>query len=253
MIQLNKSNILESKDNVTIQFKPESANILSIVTNHQVELGEDNTTLCTIGNVDISVGEEIMITFISGFVTKYTCNYIISVTDSIFAEYLLLEDNPTKTNTYLTPILGKDYKFFSTEGHLINSYISEDYNSLYLKYRFSNTESFTELDKNLTNHSLYAKDINTNKYFISYKFTVPITFKEDVQLILDGKFSKVSNKLKKQILKFYNAPKDSHITGVLYKTKEKKKYLEQILGVSIPDDIDLDSKPDLQLELWKDD
>lgn len=232
-----------------IKFEPINASMLGIKTNKSIEFYQDSII---IGELVLTKKDQIKVQLSTGITTLYTFNHFTKDTGDLFSDLILIEVMPNKTTMYLLPVLGKNMNFYSVNIRLINSYLSEDYKYLYLKYRFSNTDGFKNLDKALQNHPLFRESSNPTKSHILFKFRIPIEYEKDIYLIMKGKFSRVSSKLKKRILQFYDTDETSHVGGVLYKTKERRKFLENVVGYKIPEDIDLDDKPHTQLELWKD-
>jgi hypothetical protein len=248
ILDLNKTNCYKYKD-TTLQFVKLNANMLGISTSINPVVYNDSVV---IGDIKLKKGDKIKVNFKSGMSSMYTFNYCIRDKTTLFYDLVLMEDMQNKSVQYLLPMLGKNFKFFSVNKRLMNVYLSEDKNFLFLKYRFINSSEFIKFDSDLQKHPLYRGDSHPDKTFIAYRFRIPVKYSKDINLILEGKYSKVSDDLKKSVLKFYDTDKSSHLGGVLYKTKERRSFLENLVGCNVPDSLDLDDKPNLQLELWKD-
>ena len=71
------------------------------------------------------------------------------------------------------------------------------------------------------------------------KFAIPGVYEDDIFLILDGKYSKVSSLLKSRIRKFHDLVIESPLCSILYKYPERRRYLEDKLGVELGNDSEL--------------
>jgi len=260
MILKTINNIYETTNGIKIKFHPHTANILGIEVLGDFKIIDNSTII--IDDLRINIGDSIEVTLNTKtnaktgikteLKTNYKCNYIFNIEIIGNDDFVISESVLNKTTIYATPCLGFDKQYFHIEDRLINTYISHDCKYLYLKYRYFNSDNFKKFDEKLLKHPLLVKDLSEERYFITYKFKIPIKYQKDIDLILKGKFSKMSEGLKKQILKFYDTTEESTIGGVIYKTAKRKKELEDFIDITIPDDIDLDDMPNLQLELWKD-
>ena len=81
-------------------------------------------------------------------------------------------------------------------------------------------KDYVKLYKKLTNnknfHSFFTYYDNGNKE--KYVFTIPPNRKRDYKLILEGKYSQISELYKQQILSFWKLTSNSRLGGILYKT-----------------------------------
>lgn len=97
----------------------------------------------------------------------------------------------------------------------------------------------------------HFKDDETRNIYMLFKF--PSKYKEEYDLFLKGKYSKFSKESKKLIVRksnyYYNRPEvTKSIIDVIFKSQERKDFLEKELGVKLDDDMELSSKPEIVCE-----
>ena len=80
-------------------------------------------------------------------------------------------------------------------------------------------DNYVDLYKKLTvnnnYHSFFAFYDNGNKE--KYVFTIPPNLRRDYKLILDGRYSQISETYKQKILSFWGLTSNSRLGGILYK------------------------------------
>lgn len=158
--------------------------------------------------------------------------------------YLYTHTSVTKSSTFIMPFLGgvkEDYRYSK---EFVNCFIGlenlGDYgNNIYLLYRFSGNAEFTKFEDDLRSHPLYEDTIEVDKFQTMYSFKVPDNRKEDIQKIIDGKYSRISSDAKERILTFNNFTIDSDLGKILTKHPEKKLKLEQKIGSELHPDAEL--------------
>lgn len=136
---------------------------------------------------------------------------------------------------------------------ILNSYLSynnefnlDDY-KLYLliKYRSTILESNNYYDN-------YIK-LEDDKYL--YSFNVPNHFKNDYISFIKGKYSEYSDNAKHLVCKYIydNSKKvtNSFIYKTLYKTDDRKKYIENRIGQKLPKDAELYSIVNINDEIYE--
>jgi hypothetical protein len=222
-----------------------------IVKNNFIAYYDDDEKITEIRgkNCSINRNDELALTLNTKFKTVHKINKIYFRKDIIHNyDFFISTGDLNKTVHYITPFLGNNAGYFSIDKRLINSYISDNFTFIYMKYRFSNAKSFNDLDRRLKQVKDFREVINDSPYTITYKFSINYNYRNDVRLILEGKYSEISNHAKTRIISFHE--KDNYIQGVLHKDPALKAFLEEKLNCSIPDKIDLTDKPNKQLEIW---
>ncbi len=200
-------------------------------------------------------------------ILSYEINHITRIDPHT---YLLHTEIRNKTTQYILPILEKvnftytikkqfdkptfeDLERYCKNTYLINAYIGGEHPDrlegyLYLKYRFSPHPVYQILEDNLVNaHPLFVKVIDLGDSFTYIKFRIPKDFMEDIYTFLDGRYSKMSSKLKKKIIDFYSLNPKSNMYQILQGEGEYREQLSKELG--FPIDGELDSIPDINNEL----
>jgi len=232
--------------NTTVEFIIETVNKLSIISTSPIEITD---YYIKTGDIMIRLGDVIKVTLPNKVSTTYTCNYI-SKEDLLFPKIYLTEYKVNTSLLYILPTLGKDAEYFKPATFINTCLITKNVRYLYIIARKTDTMNYIAWINLLKSHSLFISSFK-NKSFMYLKFQIPEKNIEDVKLLLQGKFSKISNLLKQQILQFFDYNmENSYIAQVLYKSPKLKKMMEQKLDVKIPKDIELYSKPTLQLEFW---
>lgn len=236
-----------------IEFYPKDARTLGILIKEEFSFNYDkkgDIISINLSNSSINIHDQINIKFSSNISSTYVVNKITKTKPGILDMYdcFLSTGTINKNATYILPIYGYNYRYFSVDERLINSYISPNYDYLYLKYRYNNVESFNELERRIRSLPNFYKIINDTNYSITYQLKIPAIYKEDIQKIFEGKYSSMSTDLKNLIIRFHD--NESYFEAVLNKSNTLKAFLEKSLNVKIPDNIDLESKPYKQLELW---
>ena len=189
--------------------------------------------------------------------SSYTIRYIKQTSNYSFE---LSSEILTKSSVFLFPLVSqkdsihKNY-FFNT--YFYNAYINltgqdefNDSNHLFLVYRFFNTEYFKDLEKLIMSSPNFIKTVEPDVNFTAFVMAIPIQFKQDAKRILRGQYSKISTTAKSKIITFHTAHIDSELYHILHRSDVLKSKLETHLGCSIPEDIELCSKPEFNKETY---
>lgn len=163
---------------------------------------------------------------------------------------ILFSSLPSKTTTFLLPLLNKSKQELKTDSYFVNAFISDNHEYLCLLYRYTGTNLYKLFEEKILKERLCVKHIEYDKYHVMYLFKIPSEFRKDVEHFLEGKYSKFSDTLKKQILKFYGGAKENAISQIVNKSPELKKLIEKDLKLILPDNIELASKPIIEQEIY---
>ena len=158
---------------------------------------------------------------------------------------------PTKTGKFLLPVLGKTFKQLKVDSYYVNTYLDHTYEYLCIKYRFTGTMTYKDFEKYMITDPLCVSHLEHGKYHVVYFFKIPSGFKEDVLSFVAGKYSKFSKALKGRIQKFYGREESEPMLDVIGRNKDLKKQMEKYLGIELPANSELASKPDLKVEIYK--
>lgn len=151
---------------------------------------------------------------------------------------------------YLLPLLGQPTAFYSEA--LTNAFIGESTSeSGEASYKF-----ILEFNKEYLQSPVYdtvLEFIKNNPYYITkysklgddasvyYVFRADFIDEFDLQKFINGEYSKLSDKLKQSLSKYY--VKNSKIYSSLYPTEKDRKELAERLNVYIPSNAEIISKP----------
>lgn len=156
-----------------------------------------------------------------------------------------------KSVQFILPLIGRDIYSYK----VLNSYLAykQDNNevdgldgeSIFIKIK--------EFDENLKKLKGY-RDIHKlkdNTYLC--KFTIPDRFKSDYLLFIEGKYSEYSEEAKRILcetaMQPYKKIEESVIYKILFKTEDRRKYMEDLVGEKLPRDAELASIVNLNLEI----
>lgn len=148
--------------------------------------------------------------------------------------YLFIHKKLTKTSTFILPFIGVSKAYFRWNLDFTNAFlgIEEDGNYgeyLYLLYRFNGDIGFSEFETRMKAHKMFISLKDPDKHQVLFKFKLPNEgiIKDSINLILEGKYSKLSEEVKEHILKFHDSSKDRPLGQILFKTEERRKFLEK--------------------------
>lgn len=165
------------------------------------------------------------------------------------------------SSSYFLPLLNIKKDYLLMEHNFINCYYQHynfkhnDGEYLYLVYRYSPISyyaKFIDILQKQDNCIQYLKDVNDNRFDCFVFKIIDNSVIKDIKLILDGKFSHISDKSKSVILNFHNQNKpDSPISQILNKGELRRNELEEYFGCKMPDNIDYAEKPKINEEIWR--
>lgn len=201
---------------------------ISFEGKYEIELGDQ---------VKVKTGEVISVYNVNNIIVSYNENKVI-----------IISSVRTKTTTFLLPLLNKNKKSLRFDSYFINAFLSKDKQYLNLFYRFTGTSIYKRFEQYMITDSLCVDHIEYDPYHVIYVFKIPKEFKKDVEYFTEGKYSKFSKTLRQRITKFYGTD-SNNLIKIIKKDNELKEKLEKDLGVSLPKDAELASKPNLEIEI----
>lgn len=164
--------------------------------------------------------------------------------------YLCIQERATKTSQFIMPLLGHTYDYFDFHDSFYNSYISDDYQYIYLVYKFKGSEKYLELEERLTKWKGFQEIIDPNPEYVVIKFELPYNHHKDVKAIMRGKYSSISPTFKSKICIFHKFHAQSKTFKMLHRDNTLRDEMEKEFNCPIPKDIDLMTKPKLKDEIW---
>ena len=163
---------------------------------------------------------------------------------------VLFSSFPTRTKTFLLPLLNKTKTQLRYDTYFVNAFIDEEGEHISLQYRFTGTQLYKEFEQILMSDPLFITHKDYDPYHVMYTFRIPKEFHTDIQAFMEGKYSLFSNPLKQRIKKFYGNTDEAATMKIVQKDDGLKKSMEEHLGVEFPDDTELASIPDLKVEIY---
>lgn len=157
-----------------------------------------------------------------------------------------------KSSFFILPLIGIDNTYYG----LINSYlgyfesdklVGMDGDSIYVNIKY--------YDEKLRGNSNYKDYYQLKDNTYMYVFSIPDKFKNDFFSFVDGKYSLFSEEAKYILCKSstVNSRKieSSNLYGILYKTRGRVKYIEELIGQKLPVDAELCSVVELEEETYE--
>jgi len=163
---------------------------------------------------------------------------------------LLFSSTPNKTTNFLLPVLGKSKTELKFETYFVNAFIDDEGKHISVLYRFTGTEAFKEFEQTMMSDAKYVTHKDYDTYHVMYIFRIPEKFEMDVFSFKEGRYSLFSKALRQRILKFYGGEDSAVILQIVRQDKGLKEKLEKHLGVKLPEDAELASKPELKNEIF---
>jgi len=162
----------------------------------------------------------------------------------------------TKARLFVRAMLGYPLDFYGEDFY--NCYVGKSDNVMYLTFKkpLKDIQSFNKVLETLTTDEYYSGQKSITDWYI-IKMNIPQQYVNDYYKFLDGKYSKMSEDYKENLLNMllkYDRTKIVYkkIKECLYPTKEARKKLEEELGASLDVDAEVMSIPNLEIEIYRD-
>ena len=112
-------------------------------------------------------------------------------------------------------------------------------------------ENFQKYLSNLKKSAIFVEiEVTDEDMFLSFK--IPEEIKDARSKFMQGKYSMIKSGDKRTILSFIkkhiSIDFSTHVNNIFSKNKKMRKGLEEALDVTLPEDAELSSKPDLEEE-----
>ncbi len=161
-------------------------------------------------------------------------------------EAVVLKKN--KSCFFILPFLGHpSYWYYG----LINTYLGDETN----KPEFNLNKIFVQVkvyDNKLTDIPYFNQFYRLEDNTYMYVYNIPSKYQDDYTKFYQGKYSQMSENAKELICKLSGIKPiiNSDVFRILYKTAEQRYKVEQSIGQKLPDDAELYSIPDMELEIY---
>jgi hypothetical protein len=160
-----------------------------------------------------------------------------------------------KSYIFLPPMLEIDPVFMQLH-LLLNTYLASDdlpdiKNSVFLHYEYQDMDgSFARLENNLKSSPYFRGMYEPDRYTTMFYLHIPEKYYADYLLFMNSKYSQMSDKAKRRILRFYNLGIGSQVYKVLYRDVQRRRELEEELDVELPPDAEVASAVDFNKETY---
>lgn len=164
-----------------------------------------------------------------------------------------------KSKSYILPLVDQtiDFKYV---GDIVNTYILDnerkDQNLLIIKYnKTKELLSDKEYIQSIIQNPLFIST-HDDKNYIHFYLKIPIRFNREFELFRVGKYSEFSEPAKQVIIKFLLRHFQSSyqtielIKSILYREKQLRNQLSKELNMYIPEDWELSSKINENMETF---
>lgn len=246
-------NVIKLVNGKTFRIRAVDARKLLINTSNAAYLEretdeESNITNVVIeGKVSIKLGDKIQVK-VGEVDTVYEIQYIIiSKGDK---SIVLFSSLPTKTSTFLLPLLGKTKKTLKFDSYFVNAFLDNKHEFLCLLYRFTGTKLYKDFEESMMMDVACVNHIDYDPYHVIYIFRIPGHYKPDVENFLIGKYSAFSKGLRQKIWRFYGKEDGTAVLQIVRRDKELRKKMEELLNIRLSKESELASKPELEKEIY---
>lgn len=163
--------------------------------------------------------------------------------DGYCCGYFLNTSELNKSSMFLLPFLGYNRAWFRWNNEFMNCFIKTEEDDtegfLYLWYKYIPSLEMEAFETKIKLHPEYVESVDTDEYHVLYKFSIPKKFLDDYNLILEGKYSYISEVGKERILNFNASSKERPLGKILFRDPSRRKEMEKELQVKIPESQDL--------------
>lgn len=158
----------------------------------------------------------------------------------------------TDSSIFVLPLMGMNRSLMMWDSLFVNAFIGteEDEDCIALLYRFSGTPKFTKFESALCSFRNFRRRVDPDPYHVLFVFDVPDDARSSYEAYCDGRYSNIQDIWKLRILEFHGFDIDGHTGKILFQSPRLRAELEQQLDVTLPEDAELHSKPNLSLELY---
>lgn len=160
-------------------------------------------------------------------------------------------ENANKSSVFILPLIGLTDSYYG----FINSYLGVrtetgveglDGESIYMHIKY-----YDEKLQGIDEFEGYTK--LPNETYL-YKFKLDNCYKEDYLYFIDGKYSQFKASTKDILCRaasdYRRKAQDTTIFGILYRTDERRKFMEELVGQKLPFEAELSSIVDLDSEIY---
>lgn len=232
--------IIKLHDNKKINLEVVNARILTMKfdpkTAHVISKGDQIICIEFDGGFHIEVGDLFPLITECNTKTLYKVLKIEKLENT--ETYKIINEQINKSTHWLLPFVALCESEIGYDSILTNAYIYNDnplftfYKNGYIFLKYNYRQEYDSFFKQLESHTNFIK-LSTlySRYDYVYVFKIPEQWMKDVNLLLEGKYSQISNKAKLRILKFHSLKANGRTGNILYRSKSYMAELQEKYGV----------------------
>lgn len=244
-------------ENMGILFKPMNICELSIIfpsVDYTLTKGSNKYVESITYNAEtIEVGDRYVCN-VSGTDIEYKVN-AISRSDKYPRIFKLLESTTNTASLFILPLLFENRELSSYievvsgnyVGYLVNCYVDCDFiqikdgYSVMVMLKFSKSSRFKAQEEYFINHPQFVNKYDVSINYVAYKFSIPEKYREDFDVMLNGKYSLLSSDVVNKIIRFHgNSIESTMLNRILTRHPDLIKDYEDRFNMKFDG-----------LELWK--
>ena len=245
--------VIKLTNDKVIELRPLTTKVVEVSSNgiiNAIKDGENITELDFTNLYSLKIGDTIELDNIG----KFTIDRIM-LGDTPY-EYMLLAQDYTFTSQFILPMFGNSradlFWLDTVESAFVNAYLrtkepveghTHEEGLIYLKYRFMDTPEFIDFEGRIKERKDYVTTIDIDGQHVIYVLSVPENMANILAMFKKGLYSQFPEFYKRKILKFHNYNIGGKMYQVLNKDKKLLQDLEKKLGMVLPSDSELMSKP----------
>tara|TARA_R110000765_G_C18841082_1_gene597971 strand:- start:162 stop:920 length:759 start_codon:yes stop_codon:yes gene_type:complete len=172
---------------------------------------------------------------------KYIVNIIQETLSANKKYYTVHIAKRTKSSTFIMPMLGGHRDLYFWNKLFINCFIEteEDKDCIALLYRWSSDLSYIKFEKALSKFKNFKRRYDPNPDYVMFVFNVPKKHIRNYKKFINGKYSKLTQDYKFEILEFHDKDMSDELGQILFKSEKRKKAMEHKLDIELPEDSEL--------------
>jgi len=194
---------------------------------------------------------------VSGYNIDYKVNNI-SMTDKYPKTFKLLESITNTSTLFVTPLIFENKEMASYlqvinnvyVGYLVNLFVdcdfiqAKDRYSVFMLLKFSKSSRFKAQEEYFLSHPQYLNKYDVSENYVVYEFTIPQKYRNDFDLMMDGKYSMLCSEVINMIVRWHGTSVEATILhGVLNRPREFVAEYERRFGICM-DGLELYKKMD---------
>jgi hypothetical protein len=158
----------------------------------------------------------------------------------------------TDSSIFIMPFMGMNRKLMLWDSLFVNAFLGtpDDTDCIAILYRFSGEPKFTKFESALCSFRNFRTRKDPDPYHVLFVFDVPDDAKDSYYSYREGKYSMIDDIWKLRILEFHDFDIDGHTGKILFQAPSLREELEAALDVTLPEDAELHSKPNLDVEIF---